>query len=235
VGGPQQRLAATGARFFSELYVDGSLKTSWFTDPPLNPNFYTYVEDFSIGSLPVGIHTLRIKTDSTNVIAESNETDNEYTKTIAVSASSGPACTPGPSALCLNNSRFKVQVAWRVPSQGSSGAGSAVGLWSRRPDLNRRPAVYETAALPTELRRPCPPTDPRSWERKTWRMKTDLTERDRVRQRGRIAIRGRGGTRETGARGGIEGTTASGASLRMKRPPAPSMLLIRMLPLGRKG
>ena len=26
--------------------------------------------------------------------------------------------------------------------------------WSRRPDLNRGPAVYETAALPTELRRP---------------------------------------------------------------------------------
>jgi hypothetical protein len=25
--------------------------------------------------------------------------------------------------------------------------------WSRRPDSNRRPAIYETAALPTELRR----------------------------------------------------------------------------------
>ena len=27
-------------------------------------------------------------------------------------------------------------------------------LWSRRSGLNGRPAVYETAALPTELRRP---------------------------------------------------------------------------------
>ncbi len=26
-------------------------------------------------------------------------------------------------------------------------------FWSRRPGLNGRPAVYETAALPTELRR----------------------------------------------------------------------------------
>ena len=26
-------------------------------------------------------------------------------------------------------------------------------FWSRRPDSNRRPAIYETAALPTELRR----------------------------------------------------------------------------------
>src|SRR2546428_8220668 len=35
--------------------------------------------------------------------------------------------------------------------------GRALGQnrsWSRRSDLNRRPAVYETAALPTELRRP---------------------------------------------------------------------------------
>jgi hypothetical protein len=30
----------------------------------------------------------------------------------------------------------------------------AMETWSRRSDLNRRPAVYETAALPTELRRP---------------------------------------------------------------------------------
>ena len=28
------------------------------------------------------------------------------------------------------------------------------GLWSRRADLNRGPADYESAALPTELRRP---------------------------------------------------------------------------------
>jgi uncharacterized protein YfaP (DUF2135 family) len=118
--------AATGARFFSELSVDGVLKQSWFSDPPLNPNFYGYVEDYAIGSLPVGTHTIRIKTDTTNAIAESAENDNEYTKTIAVSAST--ACAAGPATLCLNNSRFKVQVAWRVPSQGTSGAGNAVGL-----------------------------------------------------------------------------------------------------------
>ena len=30
----------------------------------------------------------------------------------------------------------------------------AINKWSRRPGLNRRPADYESAALPTELRRP---------------------------------------------------------------------------------
>ena len=38
------------------------------------------------------------------------------------------ACTPGDSTLCLNNGRFKVEVTWRVPSQGTSGKGTAVPL-----------------------------------------------------------------------------------------------------------
>ncbi|MGH9364613.1 MAG: CARDB domain-containing protein [Thermoanaerobaculia bacterium] len=120
--------AATGARFYAELYVDGALRASWFTDPPLNPNFYAYVEDYSIGPLSVGTHTLRIKADSTGVIAESNETDNEFTRTITVAAGGGLSCVAGPTTLCLNNGRFKVQVSWRVPAQGTSGAGNAVSL-----------------------------------------------------------------------------------------------------------
>ena len=36
---------------------------------------------------------------------------------------------------------------------GDRSMGSKNALWSRRPGLNGRPAVYETAALPTELRR----------------------------------------------------------------------------------
>jgi hypothetical protein len=118
---------ATQARFYTELYLDGVLRGSWFSDPPLNPGFVAYVEDFSIGSLSAGTHTLRIKTDSTGAIAESIETDNEYTKTIAVSAPP-PSCSAGPTTLCLNNGRFKVQVAWRVPAQGTSGPGNAVTL-----------------------------------------------------------------------------------------------------------
>ncbi len=38
------------------------------------------------------------------------------------------SCTPGTNNLCLNNGRFRVEVNWRVPSQGTSGAGIAVGL-----------------------------------------------------------------------------------------------------------
>ena len=36
----------------------------------------------------------------------------------------------------------------------SEQATQVIEMWSRRSGLNGRPAVYETAALPTELRRP---------------------------------------------------------------------------------
>jgi len=41
----------------------------------------------------------------------------------------GPStCTPNAATLCLNGSRFKVEVAWGVPSQGTGGSGTAVPL-----------------------------------------------------------------------------------------------------------
>jgi len=50
----------------------------------LNPNFYAYVSDYSIGSLSAGTHTIRIVVDAANAISETNEADNSYTKTITV-------------------------------------------------------------------------------------------------------------------------------------------------------
>ncbi|MEP6769327.1 MAG: PKD domain-containing protein [Acidobacteriota bacterium] len=37
-------------------------------------------------------------------------------------------CVATSAALCLNGGRFRVEVAWQVPSQGTNGAGSAVPL-----------------------------------------------------------------------------------------------------------
>jgi hypothetical protein len=39
-----------------------------------------------------------------------------------------PTCSPARNTLCLQGGRFKVQVAWRVPSQGTSGSGVASAL-----------------------------------------------------------------------------------------------------------
>jgi hypothetical protein len=76
--------AATAARFYTSLYVDGVYVQQWYSDPPLNPGYYSYGQDYSIGTLSAGSHTIEIVADSTNVIAESNENDNNYTKTITV-------------------------------------------------------------------------------------------------------------------------------------------------------
>ncbi|HEV8232104.1 MAG TPA: trypsin-like peptidase domain-containing protein [Thermoanaerobaculia bacterium] len=41
----------------------------------------------------------------------------------------GPSsCTPNATTLCLNGNRFKVEVSWRVASQGTGGSGTAVPL-----------------------------------------------------------------------------------------------------------
>src|SRR5262249_32874924 len=74
-----------------ELSVDGVVKTSWASDPPVNAGATVFIQDYSIGSLAAGSHTIRVKADSTNVVAESNETDNEYVKTITVSAATEAA------------------------------------------------------------------------------------------------------------------------------------------------
>ena len=70
--------------FYSVLYVDGAPVQSWYTPAPLNSNYYAYVLDVPIGSLSVGAHTIKIVTDSTAVVDELNESDNQYTKNIMV-------------------------------------------------------------------------------------------------------------------------------------------------------
>jgi virginiamycin B lyase len=51
----------------------------------------------------------------------------EYSKNKIGRVTTGP-CTPGATSICANDSRFKVDVSWRVPSQGTSGIGFPVRL-----------------------------------------------------------------------------------------------------------
>ncbi|HXX82216.1 MAG TPA: CARDB domain-containing protein [Thermodesulfovibrionales bacterium] len=74
----------TNKPFYTTLYVDGVQKYSWYYGSPLPPNYYIYSIGYSIGQLTAGTHTIKIVTDATNVIVESNESDNAYTKTIIV-------------------------------------------------------------------------------------------------------------------------------------------------------
>ena len=73
--------------FKSKLYVDGVLKATFLSPPPTRSNRFRKKLDYKLGSLAAGTHTLKIVVDATGVIAESNEGDNEYTKTITVGSS----------------------------------------------------------------------------------------------------------------------------------------------------
>ena len=74
----------TANRFYTALYVDGVFKTSWYTDPPLAVNGTAFVNDYSIGSLSAGTHTITVTADYTGTIGESNGGENSYTKNISV-------------------------------------------------------------------------------------------------------------------------------------------------------
>lgn len=56
-----------------------------------------YWNSCSIGTLPAGTHTIRVETDCTGVVAESNEGNNVYTKTITVTDN-----TTGPYTIRFN-------------------------------------------------------------------------------------------------------------------------------------
>jgi hypothetical protein len=76
--------ASINASFTVELYVDDMFRTFWTVSPPTDVGEQVVVEDYNLGSLSWGTHTLRIKSDATNSVTESNEADNEYTKTITL-------------------------------------------------------------------------------------------------------------------------------------------------------
>ena len=76
--------APVSTLFYLALYVDDELVQEYYVDPPLDVGFYVYDVDYPIGSLSAGTHTIKIVSDTTGVISESNEGDNEYVKTIIV-------------------------------------------------------------------------------------------------------------------------------------------------------
>jgi hypothetical protein len=69
--------------FSTKLYVDGVEKHTWTTNS-LQKEYYVYVTDQSLGRLTAGTHEIKIVTDVTNTISESNENDNTYTKAIVI-------------------------------------------------------------------------------------------------------------------------------------------------------
>ncbi|MGD9732107.1 MAG: C13 family peptidase [Desulfamplus sp.] len=72
------------SQFYTALYIDGDFFTNFSTDKYLQLNGYAYVEDYKIGRLSSGIHTIKIINDYTKKIDETDETDNFYIKNIKI-------------------------------------------------------------------------------------------------------------------------------------------------------
>ena len=75
---------AASSTFYCTLYLDDSTVAVWQT-VSLSAGYYVFDQDFSLGVLKEGTHTLTLVADSTNTIGETNETDNEYTVEFTVS------------------------------------------------------------------------------------------------------------------------------------------------------
>ena len=84
--------------FRVELFVDGRRLHTGVVEnssaDPLMANYYIAPSDVWIGRLSAGTHTLRIVADAEDSVSESNERDNEYSKTITVRQGAVSGCFP---------------------------------------------------------------------------------------------------------------------------------------------
>ena len=76
---------AISSKFYTYLYVDGVKKHEWYTDG-LETDHYTSGTGYNLGKLSAGSHTIKLVTDSTGVVSESNESNNTITRTITVNS-----------------------------------------------------------------------------------------------------------------------------------------------------
>lgn len=90
--------ASVTESFRVELMIDGRLAQTFQSersaDSPLMSNYFTSWSDYWIGRLSAGTHTLKIVVDTEDAVSESNEGDNEYSRTITVRQTSVSGCFP---------------------------------------------------------------------------------------------------------------------------------------------
>ena len=139
--------------FWVDLYVDGVYAdASWQITFPLNPNAYVYVIDEPIGSLGGGTHTVEIVIDADGFIAESNESDNSYTKTITIQSGQSDLTRSTDSLSSTNlNSGDTMSASVTITNQpclsgsGSAGAFHVGWYFSADPGFSGASSFFETA------------------------------------------------------------------------------------------
>lgn len=105
------------AGFWVSLYADGVEVKQWPVYGPFKAGDSYTIEDFAIGQLSVGTHSIRFAADPSGYLSEANAYDNEYTKTITVQSGS----TALPNLLPYQTSGWSDKIVL------STAAGSRIG------------------------------------------------------------------------------------------------------------
>jgi len=129
---------ATSVKFNAYLYINERRAEIWSVDPPVTTDVYFYVEDFTLKSIGAGTHTLKMVLDPKDVIAETNEGDNEYSRTITIHpASSGKPDLTGEwtslTQTCKSNKsglKCKISGTLKIENRGDGDAiSTSVDFW----------------------------------------------------------------------------------------------------------
>lgn len=94
----------------------------------LPPGPRVFAEKVPVGPLPAGVYPIHIVDLDGVVRLFGDDVPNLLRGTLRVWDAEG--CVPSPTALCLQDGRFRVEVAW-TDFQGNSGAGRAIPLPDR--------------------------------------------------------------------------------------------------------
>ena len=119
-------LTGITAPFQTHLFVDGISLFFW-THEPLPPDTFHRVFDKNIGKLSAGNHTLRIWTDVTSLVDESDENDNQYQKVITVKARSGQTHTVQFKNFQFDPPALTIKVGDTVLFENAGGSHTVTG------------------------------------------------------------------------------------------------------------
>lgn len=135
----------SGITFYCYIYIDDVLKFEGFYGSALPSQNFVYWINRSVGTLAAGAHTFRMEIDPTNVVSESNESDNSFQRSKSVStlstlpeiASFTPASGPAGSSVTITGLNF-----------GSTQGSSLVRFGSTTAQVTEWSATQIVAVVP---------------------------------------------------------------------------------------
>ena len=116
------------SEFLTRLYIDGVFVTEWTSDG-LEDGYFTNVKGYNLGKLSAGTHTIKLETDATGIVAESNEGNNIISRTVTIKEQTSGQYVirfiRNEGSGYISNKTFKYGTKTRIPSLNSLG-------WARR-------------------------------------------------------------------------------------------------------